>query len=107
MTSMRNNLRVLVLSVLGALVVSGLAPQRLRADDAPAKKPAGEAVRVACVGDSITYGSGIPDREHNSYPAQLQKLLGDGYEVRNFGVSGATLLKNGDKPYWKEKAFTL
>jgi acyl-CoA thioesterase-1 len=105
MTSMRNNLRVLFLTVLGALVVSGPTAQRLRADDAPAKKPSGDAIRVACVGDSITFGAGIPDREHNSYPAQLQKLLGDGYQVRNFGVSGATLLKNGDKPYWKEKAF--
>jgi len=102
---MRNNLRLLVLTVPGFLAIHGLASQRLRADDAPAKKPAGDAVRVACVGDSITFGAGIPDREHNSYPAQLQKLLGEGYQVRNFGVSGATLLKNGDKPYWKEKAF--
>ena len=49
-------------------------------------------VRVACVGDSITYGYGIADRAHDSYPAQLQKIL-DGkfpgkYEVRNFGNSG-------------------
>ena len=44
--------------------------------------------KVACVGDSITYGYGIKQREVNSYPAQLQKLLGEGYEVRNFGNSG-------------------
>ena len=31
-------------------------------------------------------------------------LLGDGYLVKNFGVSGRTLLKHGDYPYWKEKA---
>lgn len=60
----------------------------------------GRPVRVACVGDSITYGDGIPDRDHNSYPAILGKLLGTGYEVRNFGVNGATLLKAGDLPYW-------
>ena len=53
---------------------------------------AGAGVRVACVGDSITYGYGLADRERESYPAQLQKLL-DGsapgkYEVRNFGNSG-------------------
>lgn len=61
--------------------------------------------RVACVGDSITYGAGVKGRESNSYPAVLQHLLGETFEVRNFGVSGATLLKKGDKPYWKESAF--
>jgi lysophospholipase L1-like esterase len=98
-------LTLIVMAVAGCLAFSGFGARWLRADDAPAKKPNGDAVRVACVGDSITYGAGIPDREHNSYPAQLQNLLGDGYQVRNFGVSGATLLKRGDKPYWKEKAF--
>lgn len=61
-------------------------------------------IRVACVGDSITYGYGIKDRAHNSYPSQLAKMLGDGWEVRNFGVNGATLLKRGDRPYFKQKA---
>jgi len=62
-------------------------------------------IRVACVGDSITYGSGIKDREHNSYPAQLGALLGSQWEVRNFGVSGSTLLKKGDRPYWTQSAY--
>lgn len=48
--------------------------------------------RVACVGDSITFGLGLADRAKESYPAQLQSLLdarspGE-YEVRNFGNSG-------------------
>ena len=64
-----------------------------------------DLTRVACVGDSITYGAGVEDREKNCYPAVLQSLLGDRYEVRNFGVSGATLLTRGDKPYVKEKAY--
>lgn len=62
-------------------------------------------IRVACVGDSITFGSGVDDRDKNSYPAQLDRLLGDKYVVRNFGVSGATLQKRGDKPYWSLEAF--
>lgn len=99
---MRKTLTVFVITV-AAFLATG--PGWLLADESPAKVPGGDAVRVACVGDSITYGSGLPDREHNAYPAQLQKLLGDGYQVRNFGVSGATLLKNGDKPYWREKDF--
>lgn len=45
-------------------------------------------VKVACIGDSITYGYGIGNRAEDAYPAQLQKLLGESYEVRNFGNSG-------------------
>lgn len=62
-------------------------------------------VRVACVGDSITYGAGVAGREANCYPVVLGKLLGAKYETKNFGVSGATLLKQGDMPYWKQPAF--
>ena len=51
-----------------------------------------ERVKVACIGDSITYGYGLADRATESYPAQLQKLLDEKspekYEVRNFGNSG-------------------
>ena len=64
---------------------------------------AAEPIKVACVGDSITQGSGA--QKGKSYPAQLQALLGDGYQVGNFGVSGRTLLKQGDFPYWKEKKY--
>ena len=56
-------------------------------------------IRVACVGDSITYGYGIKDRERDSYPAQLQAMLGGHWQVNNFGLSGATVLKRGTKPY--------
>jgi acyl-CoA thioesterase I len=62
-----------------------------------------DKIKVACVGNSITQG---PGREHpESYPLQLQKILGDTYEVKNFGVSGRTLLKKGDYPYWDEPQF--
>lgn len=63
-------------------------------------------VRVACVGDSITFGSGLADRAHMAYPAVLGRLLGPHYQIVNFGVSGATLLKNGNKPYWKQPALS-
>jgi len=62
--------------------------------------------RIACVGDSITFGAAIKDRVKNCYPAQLGRMLGEKFEVRNFGVNGATLLKKGDKPYWKLKAYS-
>src|SRR5512135_942364 len=67
-----------------------------------------QAKLVACVGDSITYGSGIANRTVDSYPAQLQRLLRQydpAWEVQNFGVSGATLLSKGDKPYIRETAY--
>jgi acyl-CoA thioesterase-1 len=60
-------------------------------------------VKVACVGNSITEGLDI--EESMRYPAQLQKLLGDNYEVRNYGLSGRTLLKKGDFPYWQEEKY--
>jgi lysophospholipase L1-like esterase len=65
--------------------------------------------RVACVGDSITYGSGIADRANDAYPAQLEEQLihlGLDWEVGNFGVSGATLLRRGDKPYTIQPAYS-
>ena len=44
-----------------------------------------DKIKVACVGNSITYGSGVADREVNAYPVKLQGMLGDKYEVGNFG----------------------
>ena len=62
-------------------------------------------IRVACVGNSITYGYTLSDREQNAYPFKLQKMLGDAYEVGNFGHSGATLLNKGHRPYTKVKEY--
>ncbi len=59
--------------------------------------------RVACVGDSIT--------EFSGYPAQLQKMLDEyakekgRYEVKNFGVSGSTMLFRSEKPYVKQPQY--
>lgn len=68
--------------------------------------PVTQKIRIACVGNSITFGAGIPDSKNNAYPAQLQQLLGGGYEVSNFGVSGTTLLKQGNNPYVKTTAYS-
>ena len=67
------------------------------------RRPTVTKTKVACIGDSITAGAGA-GHAFFSYPAQLQRMLGDRWEVRNFGVSGATLLNAGDKPYQKEAA---
>ncbi len=64
-----------------------------------------DIIRIACVGDSITYGAGIKDRKNMNYPVQLGKMLGQKYEVKNFGNSGSTMLKKGDKPFWKQREY--
>ena len=64
-----------------------------------------EPVRVACVGDSITYGHGIKDRLHDAYPGVLSTMLGEKYDVRNFGVSGTTTMMGTDMPYMNEQAY--
>lgn len=62
-------------------------------------------IKVACVGNSITYGYTLPNPATDSYPSQLQQLLGDTYEVGNFGKSGATLLNKGHRPYMQQEEF--
>jgi len=60
--------------------------------------------RVACLGDSITFGARIADRTNASYPARLA-ARDPGLEVRNFGVGGATLLRRADRAYTETEAW--
>ena len=69
------------------------------------KVPHKDAIRVACIGNSITYGARIKNRDRDSYPAVLSRMLGEAYWVKNFGVSARTLLNKGDNPYMNEKAY--
>ena len=69
------------------------------------KAPKRDAIRVACIGNSITDGHGIDMATAYGYPALLQKKLGSDYWVKNFGVSGRTLLNKGDFPYMNEMAW--
>lgn len=62
-------------------------------------------VKVACVGNSITYGIGVSDPDKESYPARLQQMLGEGYTVERFGKPGATLLNKGHRPFMQQKEF--
>ena len=69
------------------------------------KAPRKDAVRVACIGNSITFGAGIRNRSRDSYPSVLARMLGDSYWVKNFGVSARTMLNKGDHPYMNEPAY--
>jgi sialate O-acetylesterase len=64
-----------------------------------------QPVKIACIGNSVTYGYGHKNPQVTSYPSQLQKLLGEKYFVKNLGHSGATLLRKGHNPYYKTKEF--
>lgn len=61
--------------------------------------PADGQIKVACVGDSITYGHGISNWPKNNYPKILQGLLGDSYHVNSYGVSGRAVHPDSDQPY--------
>lgn len=63
-------------------------------------------IKVACIGNSVTYGYGHKNPAETSYPAQLGKMLGEKYTVGNFGKSGATLLRKGHRPYNKQKEYS-
>ena len=68
------------------------------------QNPAGRT-KVACVGNSVTFGYGIQNPGQDSYPARLGNMLGENYEVRNFGRNGATLLSRGHNPYMKSDEY--
>lgn len=59
--------------------------------------------KIACVGDSITYGSTLQDRKSESYPSQLSKRFGNTIQVKNFGVDGAAVQKTAILSYWNCK----
>lgn len=82
---------LLSFSVIMLLVVLGIAAFGV------AVKPASAKIKVACIGDSITEGSG--------YPYKLHVLLGDNYDVENFGVSGSTASKDSKIPYTEQVAY--
>lgn len=64
-----------------------------------------QPLKLAFIGASITAGYGTPNRERDSYPAQLARQLGAKWQMRNFGVSATTLIHSGDVPYIRTEAY--
>jgi lysophospholipase L1-like esterase len=62
-------------------------------------------IRVAAIGNSITAGSTLTNAAASSYPTRLNMRLGRKYYVRNEGISGAYMQKNGNLPYWTTAQF--
>ncbi len=88
-----------ILALLFAAALPSVAQNSSPVDTSSLKSP----VKLACVGDSITQGVGATPGM--AWPDQIGKLLGEKWTVKNFGVSGTTLLKEGDHPYQKTGAF--
>jgi len=65
-----------------------------------------QPIKIACVGDSITEGSGLAVQSKTAYPVALGELLGPDYSVLNCGRSATTMSRNGDFPYWIAKEFS-
>ena len=62
-------------------------------------------IRVACIGDSITWGFTLLNPWKQSYPALLQEKLGGEYEVRNFGYNDASARFDADTPYVTKRVY--
>ena len=71
------------------------------------KLPDDDQIKIACVGDSVTYGYGLPNWEENSYPTVLQNKLDAKYHVMNFGVSGHCVQESSDEPYTLSESYEM
>jgi acyl-CoA thioesterase-1 len=87
----KKNLRLLAIGLVILFVVSGITTFFILA-------PSSDAIRVACVGDSLT--------QSTEYPYDLRMLLGTAnYTVRNFGVGSTTVSLSSETPYMNTSAF--
>ena len=66
---------------------------------AQVSEPKEGQTRIACVGDSITYGHGVSNWPKNNYPVLLGNKMGESFHVQSFGVSGRAVQDNSDQPY--------
>ena len=85
-----------------AITAAAYSVAKTRELTLPSKeKPHSDAPIIVALGDSITFGSGVKKtRKSDCWEAKLEKLFGGSYQVLNYGISGATLQDEGNKPYW-------
>lgn len=106
-TMMKKLIKIVILVVAAGVLLLGMFRLGIHFVQYPvAPFVKSEKVHIACVGDSITYGAGVlGHRSSQSYPAYLQEFLGDSYQVLNYGMSGRTLMDEGDSPYRQEHLY--
>lgn len=90
--------RTFVVLTYGLLFILGIAPGVIAGSQT-------DTIKVVCVGNSITEGWMTSNPVTDNYAAQTGILLGSGWSVKNAGVSGRTMLRNGDYPIWNEQKF--
>lgn len=56
-------------------------------------------IKVAILGDSISFGSGANPIQTNRYAKKLGDLLGDDYLVKTFAASSLCMLRQADRPF--------
>lgn len=88
----------LAISALLAPLACGAAP-----DDPVNVADYTPPIRVACLGDSITHGVGAGPGW--AWPDQLNRMLGEKWDVRNFGHSGASVAKGEKHNIWSQKEY--
>ena len=97
--------KILHLHLILFLLSTTLFSQKLTISQRLGDLESQRLIKVACIGNSVTYGYGHENPDSTSYPSQLAVMLGDDYEVGNFGKSGATLLRKGHRPYNEQEEF--
>ncbi len=92
---------VIIVVILALVVAGGFAYLYTKGMSGMSNtsQPQEGQIKIACVGDSITYGHGTTGWPANNYPTQLQNLLGEGYHVNNYGVSSFAVQVNADRSY--------
>lgn len=63
-------------------------------------KPEQKLLKVACIGDQVMQGQQVDSIDR--YPALLQWLLGEHYQVKTFALRNATVLNNGEQPFMSD-----
>lgn len=98
---------LIIVIIIIALVAAGFTAVHMIQYPSAPKVERGKK-HIVCIGDSITYGAGvIMARSKESYPAYLQNMVPEEYQVLNYGLSGRTLQDEGDVPYRQEKFYSL
>ena len=91
----KEKIRLLAAALAILLATSGITAFFIF--DALNKEPSSDAIRVACVGESLT--------QSTFYPLELSTHLGGRYMVRNFGVGSTTVSLDSETPYMNTSTF--
>jgi len=103
--TLKNSLVILGMAILCIFAVLAISTDTVLSDAVQIDE--NKIIKIAAVGDSNTRGSGVSseDIEKYSYPSQLQTLLGNKYEVLNYGLDGTTVTKTTEASYTEEASY--